>query len=214
MNTLSNKQQQREIEKSADKRRSSKQYCKHRKYRDNRKTTPWDMLNYISTDFVFNLLYMMIHKRFIKFFGIDYHRIEEMLHIIRKINPPLKARELKEKINNLFDGIETEEEVIDAMHGFNYDVIEDEDKLIITNNTDRDNSRNPLYSEPKEEYILPRHVLKNFLLFRQAFEDCVLHGTRNNLDFWVYACHYLLMDNNEFRDVYGPDGLNFPYKKE
>ena len=55
MNTLSNKQQQREIEKSADKRRSSKQYCKHR---DIRKTTPWDMLNYISTDFVFNLLYM------------------------------------------------------------------------------------------------------------------------------------------------------------
>lgn len=44
MNTLSNKQQQREIEKRNDKCRSSKQYCKHRKYCDNRKTTPWDML--------------------------------------------------------------------------------------------------------------------------------------------------------------------------
>ena len=118
MNVLSKKQQSREAEKRAEKLQDNGRWQLHCAYRDKRKTTPWDMLDYISRDFVFNLLYMMIYKRFVRYFGLDYHRIYDILYTIKKINLPLKSRELKEKINILFDGIETEEEVLTAFRLF------------------------------------------------------------------------------------------------
>lgn len=63
------------------------------------------------------------------------------------------------------------------------------------------------------DYILPRYVLQNFLLFRAAVTDCALGKIHNNLDFWIYACRYLLMDDTEFVHCgYGPNGKNFSYK--
>ena len=35
------------------------------------KTYTWIMLDYIATDFVYNLFYMMIHKQFIRYFVMD-----------------------------------------------------------------------------------------------------------------------------------------------
>lgn len=214
MNTLSQKQQTKNIKKQVKKLKNARQSQLHRTHRDNRKLTPWDMLDYISTDFVFNLFYMMIYKRFIRYFGIDYHRIYDLLHKLNKINAPIKNKDIKEKINLLFDGIETEEEVLEAFQSFRYDVKETDNSLIISN-SDTDDDCNPLYPEPQEEHILPRYMLKNFLLFRKAFTDCAMGKIHNDLEFWIYACHYLLMDNKDFNHFgYGPDGKNFPYKKE
>ena len=61
------------------------------------KTYPWIMLDYIATDFVYNLFYMMIHKQFIHYFVMDYHRIYDMIHDIKRISPSLPPRKLKEK---------------------------------------------------------------------------------------------------------------------
>ena len=214
MNTLSKKQKTIKIEKQAKHLQDNKHWQLHCAHRDKHKTTPWDMLDYISHDFVFNLLYMMIYKRFVRYFGLDYHRIYDILYAIKKINPPLKSRDLKEKINILFDGIETEEEVLTAFRLFNYSAEINGDKLIITN-SDTDDYCNPLYPEPLEEHILPRYVLRNFLLFRKAVTDCALGKVHNDLDFWIYACRYLLMDDKEFAHFcYGPRGQNFPYKNE
>lgn len=214
MNTLSKKQQSRKAERRAEKLQDNGRWQLHCAYRDKRKTTPWDMLDYISGDFVFNLLYMMIYKRFVRYFGLDYHRIYDILYTIKKINPPLKSRELKEKINILFDGIETEEEVFTAFQLINYRAEIEGDKLIIRN-SDTDDYCNPLYPEPLEEHILPRYVLQNFLLFRKAVTDCALGKVHNDLDFWIYACRYLLMDDKESAHFcYGPNGQNFPYKNE
>lgn len=214
MNTLSKKQQCKSVRDNADVWQKI-QHCRwHKNHRNARKTTPWDMLDYISGDFVFNLLYMMIYKRFVRYFGLDYHRIYDILYAIKKINPPLKSRELKEKINILFDGIETEEEVLTAFQLFNYRTEIRDDKLIIRN-SDTDDYCNPLYPEPMEEHILPRYMLQNFLLFRTAVTDCALGKVHNDLDFWIYACRYLLMDDKEFAHFcYGPNGKNFPYKNE
>ena len=214
MNALSKKQQNRKAEKRAERLQDNKHWQLHRAHRDKHKTTPWDMFDYISNDFVFNLLYMMIYKRFVRYFGIDYHRIYDILYVIKKINPSLKSRELKEKINILFDGIETEEEVLTAFQLFNYRTEIRDDKLIIRN-SDTDDYCNPLYPEPSEEHILPRYMLQNFLLFRTAVTDCALGKVHNDLDFWIYACRYLLMDDKEFKHCgYGPNGKNFPYKNE
>ena len=170
----------------------------------------WDMLDYISQDFVFNLFYMMIHKRFIRYFVIDYHRIYDLIRAIQRINPPLPPRILEEKINILFAGIETEEEVLDMFKLLRYNAIIRDDKIIITNDTELDDNYNPVYPEQREEYILPSYILKNFLLFRSAVSDCVMGKFPNNLDYWIYACGYLLMDNKDFHNF----GLNsdiFPY---
>ena len=115
----------------------------------------------------------------------------------------------EEKINNLFDGIETEDEVLAAFLGFNYCANIKGDNLIITN-SDSDDYCNPLYPEPPEEHILPRYMLRNFLLFRAAVTDCIMGKFPNDLDYWIYACRYLLMDDKEFKHC----GLNrdiFPY---
>ena len=121
---------------------------------------------------------------------------------------------LKAKINILFDGIETEEEVFAAFQLCNYRTEIKDDKLIIRN-SDTDDYCNPLYPEPPEEHILPRYMLRNFLLFRAAVTDCALGKIHNNLDFWIYACRYLLMDDKEFAHCgYGPNGQNFPYKNK
>ena len=189
------------------------QYQRHRHYRDNRKTTPWDMLNYISTDFVYNLFYMMIHKRFIHYFVIDYHRIYDLIDVLHRINPPLSPRKLKEEINSLFDGIETEEEVFDVFKLFRYDAVIEDDKIILTNDAEFDERYNPAYPEPKEQYILPRYILKNFIMFRQAFTDCVMGKFPNNLDYWIYACSYLLMDNKNLHN-FGLNSDMFPYIKK
>lgn len=170
----------------------------------------WDMLDYISQDFIFNLFYMMLHKRFISYFVIDYHRIYDLIRAIQRINPPLPPRKLEEKINILFAGIETEEEVLDMFKLLRYNVIIRDDKIIITNDTELDDNYNPVYPEQREEYILPSYILKNFLLFRSAVSDCVMGKFPNNLDYWLYVCRYLLMDDKNFHNF----GLNsdiFPY---
>ncbi len=214
MNTLSKKQQCKSVRDNADVWQKIQHWRWHKNHRNARKTTPWDMLDYISGDFVFNLLYMMIYKRFVRYFGIDYHRIFWLIEQIKKINPPLSPRKLKAKINILFDGIETEEEVLAAFQGFNYCAEIKSDKLIITN-SNSDDSCNPLYPEPQEEHILPRYMLRNFLLSRAAVTDCIMGKFPNDLDFWIYACRYLLMDDKEFAHCgYGPNGQNFPYKNE
>ena len=214
MNTLSKKQQCKSVRDNAGVWQKIQHWRWHKNHRNARKTTPWDMLDYISGDFVFNLLYMMIYKRYVRYFAFDYHRIYDILYVIKKINPPLKSRELKEKINILFDGIETEEEVLAAFQGFNYRTEIKDDKLIITN-LDSDDYCNPAYPEPQEEHILPRYMLRNFLLFRAAVNDCIMGKFPNDLDFWIYTCRYLLMDDKEFKHCgYGPNGQNFPYKNE
>lgn len=109
----------------------------------------WDMLDYISQDFVFNLFYMMIHKRFIRYFVIDYHRIYDLIRAIQRINPPLPPRILEEKINILFAGIETEEEVLDMFKLLRYNAIIRDDKIIITNDTELDDNYNPVYPDRK-----------------------------------------------------------------
>ena len=116
-------------------------------------------------DFVFNLYYMMIYKRYVRYFAFDYHRIFGLVELIKKINPPLPSRQLKAKINILFDSIETEDEVFVAFQRFNYCAKIKGDKLIITN-SDNDDYCNPAYPQPSEEHILPRYMLRNFLLFR------------------------------------------------
>ena len=173
-------------------------------------TYPWVMLDYIATDFVYNLFYMMIHKQFIRYFVMDYHRIYDMIHAIQRINPSLPPRKLKEKINLLFADIETEEEVLDMFKLFRYNAVVKDDKIVITNDIELDDNYNPTYPEQKEEYILPSYILKNFLFFRSAVSDCVMGKFPNNLDYWLYACRYLLMDDKDFHDF----GLNpdiFPY---
>ena len=120
MSTLSKKQQSRSADNDADLRQELKQYRRHHQHRNAHKTSPWDMLAYISGDFVFNLYYMMIYKRYVRYFGFDYHRIFWLVKLIKKVNPPLPPRKLKEKINILFDGIETEEDVLTAFQEFNY----------------------------------------------------------------------------------------------
>lgn len=210
MNTLSKKQQNRKLAKHTEKKRKNIHWWWHKKHRDARKTSPWDMFDYISQDFVFNLFYMMIHKQFIRYFVMDYHRIYDLIRAIQRINPPLSRYKLKEKINNLFAGIETEEEVLDMFKLFGYNAIVKDDKIVITNDIERDESYNPAYPEQGEEYILPSYILKNFLLFRSAVSDCIMGKFPNNLDYWLYACRYLLMDNEDFHDF----GLNtdiFPY---
>lgn len=163
---------------------------------------------------MFNLYYMMIYKRYVRYFAFDYHRIFWLIERINKINPPLPSRQLKEKIKILFDGIETEEEVLTAFQGFNNGAEIKGDNLIITN-SDNDDYCNPLYLEPPEEHILPRYMLQNFLLFRADVTDCALGKFSNDLDYWIYACRYLLMDDKEFAHFcYGPNGQNFPYKNE
>lgn len=156
---------------------------------------------------------MMIHKKFIRYFVMDYHRIYDVIRCIQRINPPLNTKELEDKINNLFDGIETEKEVFDTFKLFRYNAIIKKDKIILTNDTECDDDCNPAYPEQPEEYVLARYILKNFLIFRQAFTDCVMGKFPNDLEFWIYACHYLLMDNKEFDHLgFGPDGKNFSYK--
>ncbi len=170
----------------------------------------WDMLDYISQDFVFNLFYMMIHKRFIRYFVIDYHRIYDLIRTIQRINQSLSPCKLEEKINILFAGIETEEEVLDMFKLFRYNAIVKDDKIVITNDTELDDNYNPVYPEQREEYILPSYILKNFLLFRSAVSDCVMGKFPNNLDYWLYACRYLLMDDKDFHD-FGLKNDLFPY---
>ena len=210
MNTLSKKQQIRKIEGLSKRQRKNKHWGWHCNYRNARKTSPWDMFYYISQDFVFNLFYMMIHKRFIRYFVMDYHRIYDLIRAIQRINPPLTQYKLKEKINILFASIKTEEEVLDMFKLFGYNAIVKDDKIVITNDIERDESYNPAYPEQEEEYILPSYILKNFLLFRSAVSDCIMGKFPNNLDYWLYACRYLLMDNKDFHDF----GLNpniFPH---
>lgn len=212
MNTLSHKQHQITIFKCDKRIAKAIRHQKRRHYHDSRKTTPWNMLNYISTDFVYNLFYMMIHKRFLHYFVVDYHRIYDLILVLQRINPPLPPRKLKEQINNLFDGIETEEEVFGAFKLFRYNAVIKNDEIILTKNIDLDESCNPAYPEQRDQYILPRYMLKNFLMFRQAFTDCVMRKFPNNLDYWIYACNYLLMDNKGVCNF----GLNsdiFPYIK-
>lgn len=200
MNTLSKKQQIRKIEGLSKRQWKNKHWGWHCNYRNARKTSPWDMFYYISQDFVFNLFYMMIHKRFIRYFVIDYHRIYDLIRAIQRINQSLLLCKLEEKINILFAGIETEEEVLDMFKLFGYNAIVKDDKIFITNDIERDESYNPAYPEQEEEYILPSYILKNFLLFRSAVSDCIMGKFPNNLDYWLYACRYLLMDNKDFHD--------------
>ena len=98
MNTLSKKQQCKSARDNADVGKKIKQYRRHRQHRDAHKTSPWDMLDYIAGDFVFNLYYMMIYKRYVRYFAFDYHRIFWLIERIKKINPPLPSRQLKEEI--------------------------------------------------------------------------------------------------------------------
>lgn len=110
-------------------------------------TYPWVMLDYIATDFVYNLFYMMIHKQFIHYFVIDYHRIYDIIHDIKRISPSLPPRKLKEKINLLFADIETEEEVLDMFKLFRYNAVVKDDKIMITNDIELDDNYNPTYPD-------------------------------------------------------------------
>ena len=214
MNTLSKKQQRKNVRDNENAWKKLDHIRWRWQHRDAHKTSPWDMLDYIWVDFMFNLYYMMIYKRYVRYLAFDYHRIFWLIEQIKKINPPLPPRQLKEKINNLFGDIQTEDVVLVAFKVFRYHAEIKDDKLIITN-LNNDDYCNPLYPEPSEEHILPRYMLRNFLLFRAAVTDCIMGKFPNDLDYWIYACRYLLMDDKEFKHCgYGPNGNGFPYGNE
>ena len=168
-----------------------------------------DFFLYASDDFLFNLFYMMIHKKFVRWFGIDYHRITGIIRLFQDIY----SKDLEKSIHELFGCIDDEDEIESRIKRYSWKITPKEDNLIITINEDIDYF-NPNKEPDKTEYILPKYILHNFLQFKQLFYDVVSKkcDVGADTDFWLYACRYLLMGDKEFICRYGPNGRNFPYK--
>lgn len=211
MNKVSNKQLKTKTKwKNIDK--NDKQWCVWREKRI--KVRQWaaeTFYYYISHDFLYNLFYMMIHKKFVRWFGIDYHRITGIIRLFQDIY----SKDLEKSVHELFGGIDYEDEVESRIEWCRWKITPKEDNLIITINEDIDYF-NPNKEPDKTEYILPKYMLHNFLQFKQLFYDVVSkkYDVGADTDFWLYACRYLLMGDKEFEAFYhrGPNGRNFPYK--
>ncbi|MBR1604840.1 MAG: hypothetical protein IJ660_01890 [Alphaproteobacteria bacterium] len=210
MNKISNKQLKTKIKlENIDK--NDKQWCIRREKRI--KVRQWAadrFYDYISYDFLYNLLYMMIHKKFVRWFGIDYHRITRIIHLFQDIY----SKNLEESVHELFGGIDNEDEVEYWIGRYRWEIMTKEDNLIITIDEDIDYF-NPNKEPDTTEYILPKYMLHNFLQFKQLFYDVVSkkYDVGAEPDFWLYACRYLLMEDKEFKIFFwGADGKNFPYK--
>lgn len=165
--------------------------------------------DYISYDFLYNLFYMMIHKKFVRWFGIDYHRITEIICLFQDIY----SKNLEESVHKLFGCIDDEDDVKHWIERYRWEITPKEDNLIITIDEDIDYF-NPNKKPNKTEYVLPKYMLHNFLQFKQLFYDVVSkkYNVGADTDFWLYACRYLLMGDKEFICHCGPNGRNFPYK--
>jgi hypothetical protein len=210
MNKISNKQLKTKIKwqnwdkniqpwlKRRQKRIKVRQWAAERFYR------------YIARDFLYNLFYMMIHKKFIRYFGIDYHRITGIISLFQDIY----SKNLEESVHELFGGIDDENEVEHWIERYRWKITPKENNLIITIEKNDDYPFNPDKEPDTTEYILPRCMLQNFLQFKQLFYDVVSkkYDVGAEPDFWLYACRYLLMGDKEFECIWGPNGRNFPYK--
>ncbi len=211
MNKISDKQLKTKIKwKNIDK--NDKQWCVRREKRI--KVRQWAaerFYDYISYDFLYNLFYMMIHKKFVRWLGIDYHRITGIIRLFQDIY----SKDLEKSVHELFGCIDDEDEVESRIERHRWEIIPKEDNLIITIDEDIDYF-NPNKEPDKTEYILPKYMLHNFLQFKQLFYDVVSkkYDVGADTDFWLYACRYLLMGDKEFEAFYhrGPNGRNFPYK--
>ena len=211
MNKISDKQLKTKIKwKNIDK--NDKQWCVRREKRI--KVRQWAaerFYDYISYDFLYNLFYIMIHKKFVRWLGIDYHRITGIIRLFQDIY----SKDLEKSVHELFCCIDDEDEVESRIERYRWEITPKEDNLIITIDEDIDYF-NPNKEPDKTEYILPKYMLHNFLQFKQLFYDVVSkkYDVGADTDFWLYACRYLLMGDKEFEAFYhrGPNGRNFPYK--
>ena len=209
MNKVSNKQQKTKIKwENID--QNDTQWCIRREKRI--KVRQWAaerFYDYISYDFLYNLFYMMIHKKFVRWFGIDYHRITGIIRLFQDIY----SKDLEKSVHELFGDIDYEDEVESRIKWYSWKITPKEDNLIITIDEDIDYF-NPNKEPDKTEYILPKYMLHNFLQFKQLFYDVVSkkYDVGADTDFWLYACRYLLMGDKEFICRCGPNGRNFPYK--
>lgn len=209
MNKISDKQLKTKIKwKNIDK--NDKQWCVRREKRI--KVRQWAaerFYDYISYNFLYNLFYMMIHKKFVQWLGIDYHRITGIIRLFQDIY----SKDLEKSVHELFGCIDDEDEVESRIERYRWEITPKEDNLIITIDEDIDYF-NPNKEPDKTEYILPKYMLHNFLQFKQLFYDVVSkkYDVGADTDFWLYACRYLLMGDKEFICRCGPNGRNFPYK--
>ena len=169
-----------------------------------------DFFLYASDDFLFNLFYMMIHKKFIWFGRCDYSRIAMIFFIFRNI----PTKELKNAVNNLFDCIENEEDIINCIKSSAWKVEQNKENLIITIE-EPIGCCNPNEKQDTTKYIVPLYMLHNFLQFKQLFYNVVSkkYDVGPDTDFWLYACRYLLMGDKDYKIAWwGNNGKNFPYK--
>ncbi|MBQ9235399.1 MAG: hypothetical protein IJ184_02920 [Alphaproteobacteria bacterium] len=211
MNKISNKQLKAKT-KRQNWYRNIKPWLKRREKRI--KVRQWaaqKFYDYIAYDFLYGLLYMMIHKKFVRWFGIDYHRITGIIRLFQDVY----SKNLEESVHDLFGGIDYEDEVEHWIEWYRWEITSKEDNLIITIDEDIDYF-NPNKEPDTTRYILPKYMLHNFLQFKKLFYDVVSrkYNVGADTDFWLYACRYLLMGDKEFEMFYrlGPNGRNFPYK--
>lgn len=170
-----------------------------------------DFYLYISHDFLYNLLYMMIHKKFIRIIGMDYHRITEIFWLFEKYY----SKNLQKAINCLFGGIESEDEIKWCIASLGWNIHREANDYILTVNENMDNYHFPNIDIDAKKYILPCYMLRNFLQFKQLFYEVVSKkiDVGNDVEFWLYTCRYLLMGDKKYKAFgFGPDGKNFPYK--
>ena len=202
------KKQIKNLKKTYKMSRRQRRKNKYKMSEGKRKVRKADILLYISEDFMFNLIYMMIHKRYPCSYKVDYHR---MYYMVRLLQGWIPAKETESVVEILFDGIDTVE---DAENWFenNYSFkLRKESKNYIINEVIPDKNAKDDY-EKIAEYVLPCYMMKNLLQFKKLFYEVVKDKYWNDTDLWDYACRYLLMGDNEFIRAYGPDGKNFPYK--
>ncbi len=211
MNKVSNKQLKNKI-KRQNWDRNIKPWLKRRQRRIKvRQCAAERFYDYISYDFLYNLFYMMIHKKFVRLFGIDYHRITEIIRLFQDIY----SKKLEESVHKLFGSIDDEEDVEAWIKRLGWKLYRKSQYYIVKVNNDFDNYSNPDKEPDATEYILPCCMLQNFLQFKQLFYDVVSkkYDVGADTDFWLYACRYLLMGDKEFEMFHkGPNGRNFPYK--
>lgn len=171
-----------------------------------------EFYGYISHDFLYNLFYMMIHKKYICYWGMDYHRITKIIDLFQNVY----SKNLRESVHELFGWIDDEDEVKLHIEKYRWNMRREANNYIVTVNEEGDDYYNPNSEKDTKEYILPCYMLKNFLQFKQLFYDVVSnkYNVGADTDFWRYACRYLLMEDKKYQSFYqlGPDGKNFPYK--
>ena len=202
------KKQIKNLKKTYKISRGQRRRNKYKMSEGKRKVEKYHILKYISEDFMFNLIYMMIHKRYPCSYKVDYHR---MYYMVRLLQDWISARETKSFVEILFDGIDTVE---DAENWFKHNhsfKLRKESKNYIINEVIPDKNAKDDY-EKIAEYVLPCYMMKNLLQFKKLFYEVVKDKYWNDTDLWDYACRYLLMGDKEFIRFYGPDGKDFPYK--